>query len=157
MPLFGEAALEPVLSCLDEVHDDDDCYYALCDVLSQLGVKDDRIFDVLCDLFEENVELGAMCLASYGDSRALEILEEELRHMEPDLRNVFGPHALIEVVAAHRALGGVLPPELDLRVKRWFAQAEAFRRTFKPKIGRNDLCVCGSGKKYKKCCISLAP
>jgi len=21
-----------------------------------------------------------------------------------------------------------------------------------PKIGRNDLCVCGSGKKYKKCC-----
>lgn len=22
-----------------------------------------------------------------------------------------------------------------------------------PKIGRNDLCACGSGKKYKKCCI----
>lgn len=22
-------------------------------------------------------------------------------------------------------------------------------------IGRNDLCLCGSGKKYKKCCLSL--
>ncbi|MCC2646713.1 MAG: hypothetical protein K0R02_778 [Rickettsiaceae bacterium] len=22
-----------------------------------------------------------------------------------------------------------------------------------PKIGRNDPCFCGSGKKYKKCCI----
>ncbi|QTA80963.1 SEC-C motif-containing protein [Desulfonema limicola] len=22
-----------------------------------------------------------------------------------------------------------------------------------PKIGRNDLCPCGSGKKYKKCCM----
>ena len=22
----------------------------------------------------------------------------------------------------------------------------------KPKIGRNDLCPCGSGKKYKQCC-----
>ena len=22
------------------------------------------------------------------------------------------------------------------------------------KIGRNDLCPCGSGEKYKKCCIS---
>ena len=22
-----------------------------------------------------------------------------------------------------------------------------------PKLGRNDLCVCGSGKKYKKCCM----
>lgn len=23
-----------------------------------------------------------------------------------------------------------------------------------PKIGRNDPCPCGSGKKYKKCCLS---
>jgi uncharacterized protein YecA (UPF0149 family) len=22
-----------------------------------------------------------------------------------------------------------------------------------PKVGRNDPCTCGSGKKYKKCCI----
>jgi preprotein translocase subunit SecA len=22
-----------------------------------------------------------------------------------------------------------------------------------PKVGRNDLCPCGSGKKYKKCCV----
>jgi len=22
-----------------------------------------------------------------------------------------------------------------------------------PKIGRNELCPCGSGKKYKKCCL----
>jgi uncharacterized protein YecA (UPF0149 family) len=21
-----------------------------------------------------------------------------------------------------------------------------------PKVGRNDLCPCGSGRKYKKCC-----
>ena len=26
--------------------------------------------------------------------------------------------------------------------------------TSTPKIGRNDLCTCGSGKKYKKCCGS---
>lgn len=24
---------------------------------------------------------------------------------------------------------------------------------FKERLGRNDLCLCGSGKKYKKCCI----
>ena len=23
----------------------------------------------------------------------------------------------------------------------------------KPKLGRNDACWCGSGKKYKKCCM----
>lgn len=38
---------------------------------------------------------------------------------------------------------GFLPYEVTLPV---------FRAT--PKIGRNDPCPCGSGKKYKKCCIS---
>lgn len=28
------------------------------------------------------------------------------------------------------------------------------RRRTQPKTGRNDLCPCGSGKKYKKCCIT---
>jgi uncharacterized protein len=23
-----------------------------------------------------------------------------------------------------------------------------------PKVGRNDACPCGSGKKYKKCCLA---
>lgn len=26
------------------------------------------------------------------------------------------------------------------------------KESFSLKIGRNDLCLCGSGKKYKKCC-----
>ena len=25
----------------------------------------------------------------------------------------------------------------------------------KPKVGRNDPCPCGSGKKYKKCCLTI--
>jgi uncharacterized protein YecA (UPF0149 family) len=25
-----------------------------------------------------------------------------------------------------------------------------------PKVGRNDPCPCGSGKKYKKCCLATA-
>ena len=27
---------------------------------------------------------------------------------------------------------------------------------FTPKVGWNDLCPCGSGKKYKKCCGGAA-
>jgi uncharacterized protein YecA (UPF0149 family) len=30
-------------------------------------------------------------------------------------------------------------------------KAEPIRRDA-PKVGRNDPCPCGSGKKYKKCC-----
>lgn len=32
-------------------------------------------------------------------------------------------------------------------------QIGTYRRT-EPKIGRNDPCACGSGKKYKKCCAA---
>ncbi|MDD5363711.1 MAG: UPF0149 family protein [Gallionellaceae bacterium] len=32
-------------------------------------------------------------------------------------------------------------------------EAATFRRA-EPKVGRNDLCPCGSGKKFKKCCGS---
>jgi len=51
----------------------------------------------------------------------------------------------------------------DKEVKRWLKKhpevvsggethkIETFRRE-DPKVGRNDACACGSGKKYKKCC-----
>lgn len=26
-----------------------------------------------------------------------------------------------------------------------------------PKVGRNEPCPCGSGKKFKKCCLQAAP
>jgi preprotein translocase subunit SecA len=31
------------------------------------------------------------------------------------------------------------------------ARPQTFRRE-QPKVGRNDPCPCGSGKKFKKCC-----
>lgn len=33
------------------------------------------------------------------------------------------------------------------------SRIESFRRQYHRKVGRNDPCPCGSGKKYKKCCI----
>jgi len=33
-------------------------------------------------------------------------------------------------------------------------EPSTLRREF-PRVGRNDPCPCGSGKKYKKCCLRL--
>ena len=50
-----------------------------------------------------------------------------------------------------QALDGKKPAEV-LEGGRLFPQkVETFRRD-SPKVGRNDPCPCGSGKKYKKCC-----
>ncbi len=44
-------------------------------------------------------------------------------------------------------------PVMARRVEEWAAQASGKMKR-KSKIGRNDPCYCGSGKKYKYCCIS---
>lgn len=56
------------------------------------------------------------------------------------------------------------PEEIAARQARWAEDARARERVVwdapgetyvreNPKIGRNDLCPCGSGRKYKKCCM----
>ena len=45
--------------------------------------------------------------------------------------------------------GGELPEEAQVPERE--AKQQTVRRNH-PKVGRNDLCPCGSGKKYKNCC-----
>jgi ferritin-like protein len=46
----------------------------------------------------------------------------------------------------------VPPPHADPYVNRYGEPAQAPLVHATPKVGRNDPCPCGSGKKYKKCC-----
>ncbi len=59
------------------------------------------------------------------------------------------------------ALGGSwkADPEMEKALAAWPRKAlmpiESFSAGItKRKLGRNDLCSCGSGKKYKKCCLN---
>lgn len=53
------------------------------------------------------------------------------------------------------ALEGKKPAEMLEGGQLFPSKVETFRRE-EPKVGRNDLCPCGSGKKYKKCCGKAA-
>ena len=51
----------------------------------------------------------------------------------------------------------IIPPYVEILHRARLAQAERFETWAKqsfPKVGRNDPCPCGSGKKYKKCCLN---
>ena len=41
--------------------------------------------------------------------------------------------------------------EVVKRIKR--LKYDVYMKSKKPRIGRNEKCPCGSGKKYKKCCL----
>lgn len=47
---------------------------------------------------------------------------------------------------------GYTPSEIHEIISRRNQNIIKFPTLQRPKIGRNDLCPCGSGKKYKKCC-----
>ena len=56
-------------------------------------------------------------------------------------------------------ISGKTSEELRKRQLRAYNKAMADPKThsvMQCKIGRNELCPCGSGMKYKKCCISKA-
>jgi SEC-C motif-containing protein len=64
-----------------------------------------------------------------------------------------GEEGEVEFKAYYRENGGIsVHHELSRFVKvggRWYYDEG---RLFEAKVGRNDPCPCGSGKKYKKCC-----
>ncbi len=49
----------------------------------------------------------------------------------------------------------LLPQSITNIYRFWLAQrgVETIHRA-QPKVGRNEPCPCGSGKKYKKCCAT---
>ena len=44
-------------------------------------------------------------------------------------------------------------PQLTTQQLNKFRRTRTYIRVYDKKIGRNDLCPCGSGKKFKKCCL----
>ena len=157
LPALRGAVLEPALARIvpgidEALHDN------LCSILADLGVKDERVYAELCKTFERDETLGAVRFADYGDARALPFLARALREFEPDWESPFGLIGLADLVDAHERLGAPLPDDLRSHVdelrEEWDAlvvQRQAAEK--RVKVGRNDPCPCGSGSKYKKCCL----
>ena len=59
-----------------------------------------------------------------------------------------GPQKRVSVDLGKSVYGNSAKPE---------ARKEPIRKTAAEKVGRNDPCPCGSGKKYKKCCGAGMP
>jgi hypothetical protein len=160
LPDLRGAVLEPALARIvpemdEALHDN------LCSILADLGVRDERVYAELCKAFERDQTMGAVRFAEYGDPRAVPLLARALLEFEPDWQSPFGLLGLSDLVDAHERLGAPLAEHVRARVdevrERWDA-LEARRQNIETrmKVGRNDPCPCGSGRKYKKCCLANA-
>ena len=158
LPDIGPAVLEPALARLP-ARAEDAPYGSLCCVLAHLELEDERIYQALCTLFAADPVLGGILLADYGDTRALPLLDAAIRDFEPDVTSAIHPD-LVDLVESYEILGGPLPEELrakaDGAMAAWRAARAALEPAKSPKVGRNDPCPCGSGKKHKRCCLGAA-
>ena len=158
---WDDAVLEPLLRVRATLSDDsrrDDVVVILSEREDGLP-KDERVFVALCEYLTRHRWHGAELLEEYGDARAIPFLEAAIAAFSPNLDSLRSKRELKSLVSAYNDLGGHLPDELHDRVHTWldtwkarFALPEPVRRAAL-KLGRNDPCRCGSGKKYKKCCL----
>lgn len=156
---FGAAAFEPAIALANEPALRD----AIGCVVSGLGVRDERAFALLCRIFDEFPDLGASLLGSYGDERALPMLLRAIQRFRPDPTSATGCMGLADLVDSYARLGGTLSDDLATYVEDvqtiWREDRAIFEGSAASPVkpGRNDPCSCGSGKKYKRCCLDVAP
>jgi hypothetical protein len=75
---------------------------------------------------------------------------EPKKRTELDIEKIVHPSTQPEVITEDQL--GVLPNPPKVHNS---AQSPYRRET--PKVGRNEPCPCGSGQKYKRCCLGTPP
>lgn len=162
LPELGRAVFEPG-AALMETLEDEEGRSSLCGVLAQLGVRDDRLFAWCLECFEREPVIGSVYFGYYGDEQALPIIRQAIEDFEPDWDSPLGFTELADFVDAYERIAGGLPTDLADHVtslrQAWEDHSDSVEPAEEqqphiaaPKVGRNDPCPCGSGKKFKKCC-----
>jgi hypothetical protein len=156
---MGAPALEPCLAA-HAATEDDEARSSLASAMSGLGVKDERLFELLVERLDREVSISAANLASYGDERALPHLVRALDQyaFDPNDRSYFLGQDVVELCEAVERLDGVLTETQRRKLRRVGILRERLRQgaaapesAAAVRPGRNEPCWCGSGDKYKRC------
>ena len=104
---------------------------------------------IITNMYEDIVFPNEACLSFPGKS----VTTKRFRNVHASFENVLGErkkYILCDMEAV------IFQHEFDhLEGKTMFDRQTKVNSTFAPqnKVGRNSPCPCGSGKKYKKCCL----
>jgi preprotein translocase subunit SecA len=91
-----------------------------------------------------------ICHNIFRSASSVMAFEEFLRNMPQ--RTVHHEDATFAGGKAQAAAGGKNPSDMVTEATEAVAKAKSKPVRTGPKVGRNDPCPCGSGKKYKHCC-----
>jgi len=102
--------------------------------------------------------LGLARLRQGDAAGAREALDAAVR-VDPGLPAALHPLAILELDRGDLARANALAvrAEVDPALVGWIGAERARQSSLRPSAGRNDPCPCGSGKKFKRCCIEGGP
>jgi len=152
LPKLGPVTLEPILAELASTSDPD-LRMTLCEMLAMLGVRDERIWQMLSNEFARAPVLYSSYMAEYGDERAIPMIQRAIYDFDPT-----GPWArldLSDLIESYEELAGAVPDEIGDHVDALLEILDPPKPipAVSKKVGRNDPCPCGSGQKHKRCCL----
>lgn len=170
----GDIVLDEVTKALIKIGTDDvinqvelvalnrSTYYYSIDILAKIKTKSAQ--QALLRLFNQTDDISMNTLIA--DALCQHLSVEAIPLVEKLLEDGFdsGMLDLVEPLYVNLVLNEINHPDLpkmkeyldkeERRINERKQQVDMFASKFHTeKIGRNDLCPCGSGKKYKKCCM----
>jgi SEC-C motif len=96
-------------------------------------------------------------LIDLGAVEAIDVIRDAFRHKSVDI-SIAGDEEDVEIALRLRERRATPRPRYQMMPASWSGRPDSRRETDdspRPrKVGRNDPCPCGSGKKYKKCCLA---
>jgi len=163
--LMGASAISGLKSYIFDDSRGDLCHsYALSCVEAISVTHRKECLEIYCELLQQADQekrlLAGLVICALVDLEATETIETIRDVFERDCVDIEIPGDIedVEIALGLRSKRDTpapnynfLPPEMTQTLERLLELEES--KSDAPKVGRNDPCPCGSGKKYKKCCL----
>lgn len=157
--LIGKDALIPLSTFLTNKSQTDRGYYLAIESMTYIAMRDetqekyviDIFTNILDDTNEESAYLNTLIVMRLIEFNAEHKMQYIAKAVKRDMVETWftGDIETIEINMGIRPEPITIYPTDD----GFFLPSSQIDQITSLKIGRNDKCSCGSGKKYKKCCL----
>lgn len=163
MGMIGSPAIEPLAKYSKEKHHSEFALAAALEALKEIAVTKPHYRTDVLEVYRQYMSkpyvsmsaLNGLLMCFLSDLNAKELIDEIRFMYEQDCIDisVIGDLEDMEIELGFRT--NRITPELDYGALLGFRdEVEEPIVREKVKVGRNEPCPCGSGKKFKKCCLN---
>lgn len=172
--MIGEASIEPLAKYISSSQHGESARIMALGGLEEIVRHHPDLRNLVIEKFQDYMKmpdlssegLNGSLIACLLNLNAVELIEDIQRMFKQDcveiqcagdLDDIEIELGLLNKRKTPRPHNGILPESFSQPLSRLFNSSDTMIARKTEKIGRNDPCPCGSGKKYKRCCLNQDP